>query len=71
MSDLAILTGGAHRLGRVFADCLARLGYDLLLHYHAAADDAHRTQSELASVGVNVTLAQADLSTPMPSTTPR
>ena len=64
MSNLAIVTGGAHRLGRAFSEKLTNLGYDLLLHYFSSEAAATRTQQELASENVNVTLAQADLSTP-------
>src|SRR5215207_7632326 len=61
MSPLALVTGAAHRLGKTFALTLARLGYDILLHYHSAEDDALRTQTEIKSLGKRVTLVQADL----------
>lgn len=59
--SLALVTGGAHRLGKVFALTLARNGYDLLLHYHSAEDEARRTKAEAESLGSRVTLARADL----------
>ena len=34
MAPLALVTGAAHRLGKVFALTLARQGFDILLHYH-------------------------------------
>ena len=61
---LALVTGGAHRLGKTFALTLARLGYDLILHYHTAEDQAHQTQAETESLGIRVNLAQADLTDP-------
>ena len=61
---LAIVTGGVHRLGKAFALNLARMGYDLLLHYHSAKDEAQRTKSEIESLGVKVHLFQADLTQP-------
>jgi NAD(P)-dependent dehydrogenase (short-subunit alcohol dehydrogenase family) len=64
MSPLALVTGAAHRLGKVFALTLARQGFDILLHYHQAADAALQTQSEIESVGTRVILAQADLTDP-------
>jgi pteridine reductase len=66
MSDrqLALVTGAAHRLGKTFALTLARAGYDILLHYHFAQDEARQTQAELESVGSRVILAQADLTDP-------
>jgi pteridine reductase len=64
MSPLALVTGAAHRLGKVFALTLAREGFDLILHYHQAVDEALQTQAEIRSIGRVVTLAQADLTDP-------
>ena len=44
---LALITGGAHRLGKAFALTLARMDYDLLLHYHSADDEAQQTKNEI------------------------
>ena len=64
MSPLALVTGAAHRLGKSFALTLARLGYDIILHYHSAEEEAIRTQTEIESLGRRVILAQADLTDP-------
>ena len=64
MSPLALVTGAAHRLGKVFAVTLAREGFDILLHYHQSEDAALQTKAEIESVGRRVTLAQADLTDP-------
>ncbi len=61
---LALITGGVHRLGKAFALTLARMGYDLLLHYHSAEEQAGQTKSEIESLGVKVYLFQADLTQP-------
>jgi len=61
---LALVTGGAHRLGKVFALTLARMGYDLLLHYHSADEQAQQTRNEIESLGVKVHLFKADLAQP-------
>ncbi|MBI5964967.1 MAG: SDR family oxidoreductase [Chloroflexi bacterium] len=61
---LALVTGGAHRLGKAFAITLARMGYDLLLHYNSAEEQAHQTKIEIESLGVKVHLIQADLTQP-------
>ena len=58
---LALVTGGAHRLGKAFALTLACMGYDLLLHYHSSEEQAGQTKSEIESLGVKVHLFQADL----------
>ena len=66
MSDrqLALVTGAAHRLGKVFALTLARQGFDILLHYHRSLEAALQTQAEVEAVGRRVTLAEADLTDP-------
>jgi pteridine reductase len=64
MSPLALVTGAAQRLGKVFALTLARQGFDIVLHYHQSSDAAFQTQAELESVGSRVFLSQADLTDP-------
>src|SRR5215212_1631556 len=64
MSPLALVTGAAHRLGKVFALTLARHGFDIVLHYHQSLDEALQTKAEIESVGRRVLLAQADLTDP-------
>jgi pteridine reductase len=61
---LALVTGAAHRLGKVFALTLARRGFDILLHYHQSVDAALQTQAEILTVGSRVILAPADLTDP-------
>jgi len=65
MSPLALVTGAAHRLGKSFALTLARLGYDIVLHYHSAEEEALQTKAEIASLSRSVTLTQADLTDPV------
>src|SRR6266545_7073762 len=64
MSPLALVTGAAHRLGKVFALTLARQGFDIILHYHQSKNEALQTQAEIESVGRRVILSQADLTDP-------
>ncbi len=64
MAPLALVTGAAHRLGKVFALTLARHGFDIVLHYHRSFEAARQTQAELESVGAGVILSQADLTDP-------
>jgi len=49
---LAIVTGGAHRLGRAFALTLAYQGYAVLVHYHRSSQIAAKTIAEIKSFEV-------------------
>jgi NAD(P)-dependent dehydrogenase (short-subunit alcohol dehydrogenase family) len=61
---LALVTGGAHRLGKAFALTLARMGYSIALNYNTSAKQAQQTKAEIESLGVKVHLVQADLTQP-------
>jgi pteridine reductase len=58
---LAVVTGAAHRLGRIFAMTLAQRGYAILLHYFRATG-VEKTEQEIKAFGVPVFLLQTDLS---------
>jgi NAD(P)-dependent dehydrogenase (short-subunit alcohol dehydrogenase family) len=58
---LALVTGAAHRLGRVFAISLAQKGYSILLHYHTSKQKAEKTASEIEALGTSVYLNCTDL----------
>jgi NAD(P)-dependent dehydrogenase (short-subunit alcohol dehydrogenase family) len=64
MPSLALVTGAAHRLGKVFALTLARHGFDIVVHYHQSSDAALEVQAEIESMGSRVILSQADLTDP-------
>ena len=64
MPPLALVTGAAHRLGKVFALTLARQGFDILLHYHQSSDAALHSQSEIEALGRRATVFEADLTDP-------
>jgi len=64
MSPLALVTGAAHRLGKVFALTLAQKGFDIVLHYHQSLGDALQTQTEIESLGRRAILVRADLTDP-------
>lgn len=60
---LALITGGAHRLGKAFALSLAHQGYAIFLHYHDSENVAQETGAEIRAMGLPVYLIKADLST--------
>lgn len=57
----ALITGGAHRLGRAMALDLAATGWDVAVHYNSSAADAEDTAREGRSLGANIATLQADL----------
>lgn len=63
-ASLALVTGSAHRLGKVFALTLARLGYSIALHYRGSADEADHTVKEIRALGVECLPIRADLTIP-------
>jgi NAD(P)-dependent dehydrogenase (short-subunit alcohol dehydrogenase family) len=61
---LAVVTGAAHRIGRVIALDLSRRGFAIGLHYHSSEVQARSTFAEMVRMGVPVFLLQADLTAP-------
>ncbi len=57
----ALVTGGAVRLGKAVALTLAKLGFDIALHYHSSHVNAAKTQQEILDLGRVCTLLQQDL----------
>jgi NAD(P)-dependent dehydrogenase (short-subunit alcohol dehydrogenase family) len=63
-SQVALVTGSAHRVGKAIALELARHGVHLLVHYHQSAEDVvQSTLDEIQSLGVVACAVQADVST--------
>ncbi len=62
--DLALVTGGAKRLGREIVLALAKRGYAIGLHYNRSAKEALELANELEAQGIPVVLLQADLKNP-------
>lgn len=62
--SLALVTGGAHRLGKAFALTLAHMGYNIALHYHSSSEQAQQTKADIVSTGVQVYLLHGDLTQP-------
>ena len=58
---VALVTGGAHRVGRAIALALAGAGCDVFVHYGTSADEAIATAEEIRSLGVRAAIGSADL----------
>jgi NAD(P)-dependent dehydrogenase (short-subunit alcohol dehydrogenase family) len=59
---VALVTGGARRLGRAFSLGLARAGAHVVINYHASADAASATLAEITSAGGSAIAVQGDVS---------
>ena len=64
MKGAALITGGARRIGAVFARALARDGYAVGIHYNGSADAAHTLAAELRAAGGRAVALPADLADP-------
>jgi NAD(P)-dependent dehydrogenase (short-subunit alcohol dehydrogenase family) len=59
---VAIVTGGAVRLGKALALALAEHGVRLVIHYASSAGPAQETASKIKAMGSDALAIQADLS---------
>lgn len=65
MSQVALVTGGARRIGREICLALASDGYSVVIHYHSSIDEAEKTRDDCISAGApGAWLLQGDLSSP-------
>ena len=61
---MALVTGGAKRIGEAIVRALASDGYAVGIHYHASAGPAETLAAELTRAGHRVATLQADLADP-------
>src|ERR1700736_1695045 len=61
---VALVTGGAKRLGRASALALAAAGADIAITYLSSTKEAQRTAKELEAAGVKVLAIRADVTDP-------
>jgi NAD(P)-dependent dehydrogenase (short-subunit alcohol dehydrogenase family) len=59
---VALVTGGAHRLGRAFSLALAGAGADVVVNYNTSVRDAERTAADIEASGRRAHIVQADVS---------
>lgn len=60
---VALITGSARNMGRAFADRLAAMGADVVVHYHTSASrkDAEETAALVCARGARSLMVEADL----------
>ncbi|MBU2956348.1 SDR family oxidoreductase [Paracoccus sp. 1_MG-2023] len=61
VKGVALVTGGAKRLGRAMALELARMGHPIAVHYAGSAEAAEATAARIRELGVAAETFQADL----------
>ena len=61
---VALVTGGAVRVGRVIALTLARAGADVAIGYRGSVAAAHATVADLRALGVHAVALRADIGRP-------
>ena len=61
---VALVTGGAVRVGRAIALALGRRSWTVVIHYHSSAEDADEVAQEIAQVGGAALTVRADLTKP-------
>ena len=64
MKKIALITGGAKRLGRDIGLFLAKEGFDIALHFNTSAEAADKTKKDIETLGQRCLLIQGDLSHP-------
>ena len=60
-APVALITGGAKRLGAHLARCLAQDGWDVAVNYRTSAAEAEALAAEIADLGVRSWTIQADV----------
>jgi NAD(P)-dependent dehydrogenase (short-subunit alcohol dehydrogenase family) len=58
---VALVTGGAHRVGKAITMMLARAGAHVVVNYHSSADAALRTVAEAEAAGVQAMAIRCDV----------
>lgn len=61
MKGIALITGGAQRVGREICLFLAKLGFDIVVHFYSSEKEAIALSKEIKSLGRRCFLIKADL----------
>lgn len=62
---VALVTGGATRLGRAISVGLAEAGYDLVIGYRSSTSDANKVSAEAGALGRSCEAVHGDLTNPV------
>ena len=65
MKPVALVTGGAKRIGRSIVERLAREGYSVAIHCHRSVKEAEALAGEVRRGGSEATVIAADLADPI------
>jgi NAD(P)-dependent dehydrogenase (short-subunit alcohol dehydrogenase family) len=57
----ALITGGAHRVGKAITMALARAGANVVVNYYSSDEAAQETADEVRALGVHALAVQADI----------
>lgn len=60
-NKVALVTGGAHRVGKAITLMLAKAGANVVINYHTSAAQAEATAEEVRAVGAKPLIIQADI----------
>jgi NAD(P)-dependent dehydrogenase (short-subunit alcohol dehydrogenase family) len=63
-NSVALITGGAKRIGAVITSSLAAKGYAVVIHFHSSEHEAEALAASLRSLGHQAAILQADLANP-------
>lgn len=58
MNEYALVTGSSDRIGKSIALDLARMGYNLILHYNSSKEKVEKVQKEVERLGVKTELLE-------------
>lgn len=61
---VAVVTGGARRVGRAIALGLAAAGADVFIHYNRSVEPAQQAKAEIEEIGGTAAIGSVDLSDP-------
>ena len=64
LNKTVLITGGARRVGRLFALGCAQAGADIIIHHGHSAEEAASTKGEIEAIGRSAWSLQADFNQP-------